>query len=98
MDTNLLTNIKITDSSNTDLIKSIDRLHTTELGYTRIKRNLGLTCSDVVDWCKMQIMKPEAQISLSGKNWYVEIHYPQPAVITINKYSLTIITAHKWKQ
>lgn len=98
MDTNLLTNIKITDSSNTDLIKSIDRLHTTELGYTRIKRNLGLTCSDVVDWCKMQIMKPEAQISLSGKNWYVEIQNPQPAVITINKHSLTITTSHKGKQ
>lgn len=82
------------------LIQSIDRLHTTELGYARIKRNLGLTCpnSEVVDWCKSQILKPEAEISASGKNWYVEIHYPQPAVITINKYSLTIITAHKGKQ
>lgn len=30
------------------------------------------------------------KLSASEKNWHVEIHYPQPAIITVNKYFLTI--------
>jgi len=34
------------------LLKNLDKIHTTELGLERIKRNLGLTDVDVVVWCK----------------------------------------------
>ncbi len=37
---------------NSELIKNIDKLHTTELGEIRIKRNLSLECDDTVRWCR----------------------------------------------
>ena len=74
-----------------DLIKNIDKLHTTELGIERIKRNLELGVADVVDWCKLKIGQAD-EIVRKGKNWYV---YVDNAVITVNACSYTIITAHK---
>ena len=35
-----------------ELIRNIDKLHTTEMGVERIKRNLGLTNCDAVEWCR----------------------------------------------
>ncbi len=37
------------------LRKNLDKLHTTELGEERIKRNLSLDTDDVVGWCKTKI-------------------------------------------
>lgn len=37
---------------NNDLLNNIDKLHTTEMGVQRIKRNLCLNTVDAVDWCK----------------------------------------------
>jgi hypothetical protein len=74
-----------------DLINNIDKLHTTELGVLRIKRNLELETNDVVKWCKNKIKK-ENQIYKKGKNWYVA---GKGFIITINAHSYTIITAHK---
>jgi len=76
-----------------DLISNIDKIHTTELGIERIKRNLGLNTTDVVNWCKNQIIKAN-NINRKGKNWYV---YVDNIIITVNAYSFTIITAHKEK-
>lgn len=78
-----------------ELLNNKEKIHTTELGVIRIKRNLSLTTNDVVGWCKAQIQLPEANIESKGKNYYVHIH---GHVITINKYSFTIITAHKDKK
>ena len=50
------------------LIDHIDRLHTTELGAERIKRNLQIETDDVVHWCKMQILDKDAKIERVGKN------------------------------
>ncbi len=77
---------------NSELIKNIDKLHTTELGEIRIKRNLSLECDDTVTWCRNMILSPEAVIERKGKNWYVTVN---GAVKTVNAYSNTIITAHK---
>ena len=57
------------DKMNTDheLLKNLDKLHTTELGVERIKRNLSLDTDDVVDWCKTQINSADAVIILKGK-------------------------------
>jgi hypothetical protein len=77
-----------------ELIKNIDKLHTTEMGANRIKRNLGLTNCDAVDWCRTRIMNNSAVIERQGKNWYVRI---DGCIITVNATSYTIITVHKEK-
>lgn len=74
------------------LIANLDKLHTTELGLLRIKRNLSLDVDDVVGWCREQIQNPEALIVRKGKNWYA---CTCGCEITVNAYSYTIITAHK---
>lgn len=77
------------------LLNNLDKLHTTEMGIDRIKKNLSLDCNDVVKWCENQIKLAGMQgekISRKGKNWYVDIGC---GIITVNAYSFTIITAHK---
>jgi hypothetical protein len=74
-----------------DLLQNINKIHTTELGIVRIKRNLTLQTDDVVTWCKREI-NPSNEIYRKGKNWYV---ITPECVITINAHSYTIITAHK---
>ena len=73
-----------------DLISNIDRLHTTKMGIDRIKRNLKID-TDVVEFCKNQILDKKCIINKEGKNWYCKINN---IIITVNSYSYTIITAH----
>jgi hypothetical protein len=75
-----------------DLLLNIDKIHTTELGVLRIKKNLSIETDDVVAWCKNQIKSPKSNIERKGKNWYIEI---DDCILTVNAYSYTIITAHK---
>ncbi len=77
-----------------ELIKHIDKLHTTELGVMRICRNLTLENINVVEWCKSKILDNNTIITRQGKNWYATIDNVK---ITINAHSYTIITAHKIK-
>ena len=37
-----------------ELLKNLDRLHTTELGVVRIKKNLSLETNDVVNCVKLK--------------------------------------------
>ena len=76
-----------------DLLNSLNKIHTTELGIVRIKHNLELETDDVVSWCKENIAKSD-EIYRKGKNWYVSC---KEIKITINARSYTIITAHKIK-
>lgn len=78
-----------------ELRNHLDKLHTTELGVVRIKRNLSLDTNDVVAWCKDKINLPHAIIVRQGKNWYINI---DGVVITVNAHSYTIITAHREKR
>ncbi len=78
-----------------ELLINLDKLHTTELGVIRIKKNLSLDTDSVVDWCKNKIKSPHATMIRNGKNWYVNI---EGVIITVNGYSYTIITAHKEKK
>lgn len=73
------------------LIDNIDKIHTTEMGVDRIRRNLKLENVDVVEYCKDKIMDENCHIYRQGKNWYCEI---DSVKITVNVYSYTIITAH----
>ena len=77
------------------LLNHLDKLHTTELGGERIKRNLSLDIDDVVMWCKSKINSDHAIITRKGKNWYVKV---DDFVITVNAHSYTIITAHREKR
>ena len=60
------------------LLQNIEKLHSTELGAARIKRNLGLADGDVVEWCREKIMNDGAAIERRGKNWYVQIEGIHP--------------------
>ena len=75
-----------------DLVLNIDKIHTTEMGINRIKKNLDLDTFSVVEYCKEKILDSSSNIYKKGKNWYCEI---DNIIITINSYSYTIITAHK---
>ena len=76
------------------LLSNIDKIHTTEMGIDRIKKNLKLNTNDVVEFCKNKILDKNCNIYKQGKNWYCEIDNIK---ITINSYSYTIITAHTKK-
>lgn len=78
-----------------ELILNIEKLHTTALGITRIKKNLSLAEDDVVNWCKSKILSNNADITRKGKNWYINV---DNCIITVNGYSYTIITAHREKK
>lgn len=82
----------VKNMQNNELLNHLDKLHTTELGVERIKRNLALDTDHVVDWCRNRISSVEASISRKGKNWYITV---DGCIITVNAYSYTIITAHK---
>lgn len=74
------------------LLNNMDKIHTTEMGVERIKKNLKIDVSDVVEYCKNRILDGRCTIYKQGKNWYCEI---DDIKITINSYSYTIITAHR---
>ena len=73
------------------LLNNIGKVHNTEMGSVRIKKNLKLDINDVVEYCKQKVLDKNCNIYKQGKNWYCEIDNIK---ITINSYSYTIITAH----
>lgn len=73
------------------LLSNIYKIHITEMGIDRIKKNLKLDTNDVVEFCKNKILDKNCDIYKQGKNWYCEIDNIK---ITINSYSYAIITAH----
>ncbi len=77
-----------------DLIKNIDKVHTTKMGIERLEKNLQIETPDIVEWCKTKILSELATIERIGKNWYINIDNYR---ITVNAHSYTIITAHKTK-
>ena len=74
------------------LLENLDRVHTTEMGVDRIRRNMKLGDIDVVSWCKEKILDKRAEIERRGKNWYV---HDNECIITVNASSYTIITVHR---
>ena len=77
--------------SQKELLDNIDKIHTTEMGVDRIKKNLKSDIDDVVEYCKNKILNENCNIYKQGKNWYCEIDNIK---ITVNSHSYTIITAH----
>lgn len=67
-----------------DLIENIRKVHTTELGALRIKKNRSLDTDDVVEWCIDKIQSDNSLISRRGKNWYISV---DGVIITVNASS-----------
>ena len=44
------------------LLSNIDKIHTTEMGIDRIKKNLKLNTDDVVEFCKNKILDKNCNI------------------------------------
>lgn len=86
--------MEINASHPSELLRQLDRLHTTVLGAERVRRNLSLAAEDVAAWCAERIQRPDSAITRRGKNWYILAGEDE---ITVNARSLTIITAHKRK-
>lgn len=57
----------MTENIKNDFLVNLERLHTTELGVVRIKRNLNLENVDVVEWCKKKTVQPDSTIERRGK-------------------------------
>lgn len=76
------------------LLHNINKIHTTEMGIERIKRNLNINVNDVVEYCINKIIQTNCIIYKQGKNYYCEVDNMK---ITINAHSYTIITAHMIK-
>ena len=73
------------------LISNIDKIHTTDMGIDRIKKNLNID-TDVVEYCKKIVLDKDTNIYKKGKNYYCE---KDNIIITINSYSYGVITVHK---
>ena len=77
-----------------DLVANIDKLHTTEMGAARLRKNLSIGDVDPVRWCRAGILNQDAAMERRGKNWYVRT---EGCEITVNAHSSPIITAHTIK-
>ena len=54
------------------LLSNLDKLHTTQMGGDRIKKNLRLERADVVEYCRDKILASDCNIYKEGKNWYCQ--------------------------
>lgn len=79
-----------------NLIQNIDKIHTTQMGLARIIKNIGIyrqnSYSEIINFCREIINNPSTKIIIHGKNYYIELN---DIILTINRHSFTIITAHK---
>lgn len=84
------------ENSNPELLLlHIDKIHTTDLGEKRIRKNLNLDTDDVVGWCREKIKAADASsIARKDKNWYIVVDNCE---MTVNAHSYTIITVHRQK-
>ena len=73
------------------LLDNIDKIHTTEMGIDRIKRNLKIDTADVVEYCKNKVLDKNCNIYKQGKNWYCEV---ENIKITINSYRQYVMTSN----
>lgn len=86
-----------------NLIQNIDKIHTTQMGIVRIKKNTGLfehfyqksrenIYDEIINFCREVIKNTDTKITVRGKNYYIEHNN---IIWTVNRGSFTIITAHK---
>lgn len=79
------------------LLENVNQIHTTEMGFDRIRKNIGDNIPmnmPILEWCKRVVLDKSSIIVRQGKNWYI---HNFGIVLTINSYNYCIITAHKDK-
>lgn len=76
------------------LLDNINNIHTTKMGFDRIKKNLELKNINIVEYCENKILDKNCNTSKSRKNFCCIV---DNIIITINYNSYNIITAHKLK-
>lgn len=73
----------------------INKLHTTQRGFERIKRNLHLPFQmkdeAILSYCKAMLTNQNCQIQCKGKNLYCQFN---STLWVIHATCYTIITAH----
>ena len=57
------------------LLDHIDKLHTTEMGVDRIRKNLKIDTADVVGYCKNKVLDKNCNILLSRLPFHGEFIY-----------------------
>ena len=58
------------------LLDNIDKIHTTEMGVDRIKRNLKIDTADVVEYCKNKVLDKNCNFDTYNSltpNWYYKV-------------------------
>ncbi len=80
-----------------NLIKNINLIHTTEMGYQRIIKNIGVFDTNIqknreliLNFCKQIVKNSKSKTIIIGKNYYISNNN---ITLTINRHSFTIITA-----
>ena len=73
-----------------ELLKNLDKIHTTEMGIERIQKNLKID-EEPVSYCILKLEKEDSTVTKKGKNYYIDA---DDCIITVNSSSYTIITAH----
>ena len=51
------------------LTQNLDKIHTTQMGVERIRRNLGLQTDDVVAWCKDAVKNADIMLLEKAKTY-----------------------------
>lgn len=52
---------------NHDQMIDLEKIHTTPMGEIRIKKNLQISCDDIVEWCKQQILNTDTRFERKEK-------------------------------
>ena len=65
------------------LLENTDKIHTTQMGVGRIKRNLKLDTDDVVGYCISKIKDKNSKISRKGKNSVSYTHLTLPTKLEV---------------
>ena len=73
------------------VIDNFEKNQTTDIGIIRIRQNLGLEVSNIVNWYKNET-KNLIEIHRKVKNYYI---YDGWCIITIKAHSYTIKIVHK---
>lgn len=58
------------------MLDNIDKIHTTEMGVDRIRRNLKIDTVDVVGYCKNKVLDKNCNIYKYSDNRY-RLHFGQ---------------------
>ena len=55
------------------LLDNIDKIHTTEMGVDRIRRNLKIDTVDVVEYCKNKVLDKNCNSNFPHQKWDLHI-------------------------